>query len=381
MIAHRKIAVCSILSIVIVIAGFAALSPALPGVRTAHAATNVLPYHATANGPYTVRGNMIIGADGTQYIFHGIARDGLEYNCSGEGPLDQQHLAFMGPGTSSSAGTYWGANTVRLPVSEGFWFNGAPGYPCSAAQYQALVKHTIDALTALKLNVILDLQWTDAGRQSGQGGGPWSLADADSIAFWQQVAPIYKGYSNVLFEVYNEPHPPSWSCWQAGCPMSETGYSSDCGCSKSVHYSGVGMQALVNAVRGTGANNLIIVGGNNWGFDLSQLPNYPIGGSNIVYDTHPYPYADKMPNTWDAAFGNLSGRYAMISAESGEYDCGTSFVSQLYPYLDAHHMGWVAWAWNTNGNVCKYPELVTDYQGTPSQAMGQYIYQRMRSYA
>jgi hypothetical protein len=270
---------------------------------------------------------------------------------------------------------------VRLPVSEGFWFNGAPGYPCSAAQYQALVKHTIDALTALKLNVILDLQWTDAGRQSGQGGGPWSLADADSIAFWQQVAPIYKGYSNVLFEVYNEPHPPSWSCWQAGCPMSETGYSSDCGCSKSVHYSGVGMQALVNAVRGTGANNLIIVGGNNWGFDLSQLPNYPIGGSNIVYDTHPYPYADKMPNTWDAAFGNLSGRYAMISAESGEYDCGTSFVSQLYPYLDAHHMGWVAWAWNTNGNVCKYPELVTDYQGTPSQAMGQYIYQRMRSYA
>jgi endoglucanase len=380
MIMRKKIALFSIMTVAIVIASFAALGPTLFSKLTVHAAASALPYHATADGPYIVRGNMIVGADGTQYIFHGVARDGLEYNCSGEGPLDQQHLAFMGPSLSGPGGHYWGANTVRLPLSEGFWFHGAPGYPCSATQYQALVKQTVNTLTALKLNVMLDLQWTDAGGQSGQGGGAWSLADSDSITFWQQVASTFKGYSNVLFEVFNEPHPNSWSCWQAGCSISETGYSNDCGCSKAVHYNGVGMQALVNAVRSTGASNLVIVGGNNWGFDLSQLPNYPISGTNIVYDTHPYPYADKMPNTWDAAFGNLSARYPIMSAESGEYDCGTSFVSQLYSYLDAHQMGWVAWAWATNGNVCAYPELVTDYQGTPSNAMGQYVYQRLHSY-
>src|SRR5437016_3397488 len=139
----------------------------------------------------------------------------------------------MGSGTNTATETYWGANTVRLPLSEGFWLNGAPGFPCTAAQYQALVKQTVDTLTALKLNVILDLQWTDADGQSLQGGGPWAMPDADSVTFWQQVAPIYKDYSNVLFEVYNEPHPAQWSCWTSPCQMSnDSGYSDDCKCVK-----------------------------------------------------------------------------------------------------------------------------------------------------
>src|SRR6266568_6813584 len=81
-----------------------------------HAAATNLPYHAIANGPYRVEGNMVVGADGKQYIFHGITRDGTEYNCKGAGPLDQSHLAFMGLKRNDTPGTYWGANTVRLPL-------------------------------------------------------------------------------------------------------------------------------------------------------------------------------------------------------------------------------------------------------------------------
>lgn len=353
----------------------------LQPAKHAHAATS-LPYNATANGPYSVQGNKIVGANGQQYIFHGVGRDGLEYNCSGEGPLDQQHLAYMGQGTNASGVTYWGANTVRLPLSEGFWLHGAPGFPCSSPQYQLTVKQTIDTLTALKLNVIIDLQWTDAGGQSGQGGGGWAMPDADSVTFWQQVAPIYKSYSNVLFEAYNEPHPASWSCWATACTISnDTNTSEDCQCQKTLSYPSVGMQALVTTIRNTGANNIILVGGMNWGFDLSQIATYHITGSNIVYDTHPYPYADKVSTTWDAAFGHISATYPVISAESGEYDCGSSYESQLLPYFDAHQIGWVAWSWVSKGAVCNYPQLVTDYNGTPSANTGQYIYQYLHSYA
>ena len=35
--------------------------------------------------------------------------------------------------------------------------------------------------------------------------------------------------------------------------------------------------------------------GMNWGFDLSQIAHNALKGANIVYDTHPYPYADKQP--------------------------------------------------------------------------------------
>lgn len=227
---YLKIVVSSLIVVSLLIAAILLFNPFLHlNTQNAHAATtSALRYSATANGPYNVQGNAIVDRNGQQYIIHGIARDGLEYNCSGDGPLDSQHLAYLGAGVNTTTATYWGANTVRLPLSEGFWLNGAPGYPCTAFQYQNTVKQVVDTLTALKLNVLLDLQWTDAAGQSGQGGGPWAMPDADSVTFWQQVAPVYKSYSNVFFEAYNEPHPATWTCWSGSCTMtSDSGYSDD----------------------------------------------------------------------------------------------------------------------------------------------------------
>jgi endoglucanase len=340
-------------------------------------------YYSTANGPYQVTGNMVVGADGKQYIFHGITRDGLEYSCNGIGPMTQSYLAFMGPEQSSPVGTYWGANTVRLPLSEGLWLFGASAINCSPSQYQAVIKQTVDILTALKLNVMLDLHWSDAGRQAGLGGATTAMPDADSIIFWQQVASEYQNYTNVLFELFNEPHPATWDCWRSGCSITDDAvYSNDCNCIRPFSYQAVGMQNLVDAVRGTGAQNIVIVAGITWGYDLSQLPVYALTDQNIVYDTHPYPYEQKLPQDWDKSFGDLTSTYPIISAESGEYDCGTDYTSQMLNYFDAHQMGWIAWAWTVIGNnfICSYPQLITDYEGTPSQQTGAYIHQHLQSY-
>lgn len=385
----RRSIVLSLVALFAVVVAGLQFVPFASITHVAHAATSAVAKTAagprsstTANGPYTVQGNKILDKNGNQYLIHGIGRDGLEYNCSGDGFFDQQHLSYMGSGTNGANAVYWYANTVRLPLSEGFWLKGAPGFPCSSANYQSLVKSVVDSVTALHMNVLIDLQWTDAGGQSGQGGGPWAMPDQDSVTFWTQVAGIYKNYSNVMFEVSNEPHPGSWACWKSGCTMTnDKGYSSDCNCQKTLTYTAVGMQALVTAIRNAGANNLAIVGGMNWGFDLSQIPSNTISGGNIVYDTHPYPYADKQPGTWDAAFGTISKTYAVVSAESGEYDCGVGFMSLLLTYFDNHNIGWIAWAWTSAGSPCTYPQLVMDYNGTPAQFMGTLIYQRLRSYA
>ncbi len=394
MLQPRKVTVLSSIALLVVLIGLLWFSPLHPGGAHSRAPAapaalkpRLTPNNPIANGPYTVQGNTILGADRQPYIFHGIGRDSLEYDCAGDGHFTPQELAYMGSGTNTATATYWGANTVRLPLSEGIWLKGmyanAFTQACSASQYQALIKQTVDNLTVLKLNVIIDLQWADAGGQFQQGGGPTAEPDADSVTFWQQVATIYKGYSNVLFEIFNEPHPFQWSCWAAPCPITNDNiYSDDCRCTKTVTYNSVGLQALVNAVRGTGATNLVLVAGMNWGFDLSQIAQYPITGTNIVYDTHPYPYNDKMPSTWDTAFGQISATYPVMSAESGEYDCGTSYMNQLLSYFDAHNIGWISWAWVVSGgnNACTYPQLIQDYQGTPLSSMGQFIYQRLHSY-
>ena len=87
--------------------------------NSSHAQSTIsLPYNQYANGPYSVQGNTILGSDGKPYLFHGIGRDSLEYDCKGDGFFDAQHLAYMGSGTNTSSGTYRYANTERLPLSE-----------------------------------------------------------------------------------------------------------------------------------------------------------------------------------------------------------------------------------------------------------------------
>lgn len=343
-----------------------------------------LPYFAFGQGPYSVRGNRTVDSVGRPYSFHGVTRDGLEYSCSGVGPMDTQHLSYMGHGPATVGVTYWNANTVRLPLSESFWLYGSQSQNCTVQQYQAVVLNTVNALAALDMNVIIDLHWVDAARQSSGAGGPWALPDADSVTFWRQVASQYRDYRNVLFELYNEPHPTSWQCWysQYGCsnPITDTVYSSNCNCKLTLTYQSVGMRQLVDAVRDAGARNLVIVAGMDWGFDLSRVSNYALPGGNVIYDTHAYPYDEKQSSQWDTAFGATSASYPVISAESGQYDCRADYMHKLYDYFDRHNIGWIGWAWTQGDGVCGYPLLTQDMQGTPSSAMGEFIYHHLQSY-
>ena len=334
------------------------------------------------DGPYHTQGNLILGADNRPYLFHGVSRDDLEYLCAGDSHYTRQELAYMGIGDNTAHTTYWGGNIVRLPLSENYWLYGSASQNCSSEQYHAVLKRAVDTLTSLNLNVMLDLQWTNAGGQSPEAGDAWSMPDEDSITFWQQVASIYKNYRNVLFEIYNEVHwHEDWPCWRNGCAIVGD-YSGLTGHDHSrYNYQGVGMQALLDTVRRTGANNLVVVGGIDWGFDLSQLSTYHLDGTNIVYDTHPYSYNAKSPAHWDTAFGQISSSYPVISAESGEYDCKSAYVSQLFGYFDAHDIGWISWAWVPPvGDACKYPRLVTDLTGRPIPGMGQFVYQYLHNY-
>src|SRR5439155_1196812 len=81
----------------------------------------------------------------------------------------------------------------------------------------------------------------------------------------QGVATTFRSNSSVLFDIFNEPYPDSnqdtiaaWTCWRDGgtCP--------------GVAYTAAGSQELVNAIRGTGATNVIMVGGVQYTNTLSR---------------------------------------------------------------------------------------------------------------
>ena len=122
--------------------------------------------------------------------------------------------------------------------------------------------------------MILDLHWTAPKNFCPLAQNP--MADADnSLNFWKSIATTFKGYPNVLFELFNEPYM-YWLAtpnteWQTEMKGgSITSYVTG-GTPYQVAYTWqvASMQAMLNTVRATGATNPVLVAGVNWAGDLS----------------------------------------------------------------------------------------------------------------
>jgi endoglucanase len=295
---------------------------------------------ASAPGGYSVDGPTIYDASHKAHSFHGVDRPSLEWSATGESLSqgDYQNMAS------------WKANVVRIALNQDFWLPDSPAY---AAGYAPLVDTQIQWAESAGLDVILDLHWSDKGDYS-QTPAQQRMADAHSATFWTQVASRYKGDGRVLFELYNEPHDVPWSVWLSGGPSGDG-------------FTVTGMQALYNAVRATGAENLVVIGGLQYAFDLSGVNENRVQGHNIVWATHPYNEQGKQPQNWDDAFGSLSATDPVMATEFGDTtSCATDYYSTLIAYLDSHHISWSGWAWYVSG--CQFPSIITDWSGTPSAA-------------
>jgi hypothetical protein len=320
---------------------------------------------ATAAKGYTVSGPTVLDASGAAHIFRGVARPSFEWSAIGENFTQTDYDTMKA----------WGANVVRFSLNQDFWILD-PSNVNAVGAYPDNVDEQVQAAEADGLDVILDLHWSDAGSFSNTPG-QWCMADQHSITFWTQVAAKYKGDPHVLFELYNEPHDVAWGVWLSG------GMASCSTSNGSATYQVAGMQQLYNAIRGTGAQNLVIAGGLQFAFDLSGVPSNRIVGTNIMYNTHPYNEFNKTtPQQWQAAFGFLAASDPVIATEFGDTTsstCSTSnYDASLLPYFDAmgaagttpaNRISWTAWAFYPGG--CGFPSLLTDwtYDTTASGAL------------
>jgi endoglucanase len=294
-----------------------------------------------APGGYTTSGATVCSADGQPHLFLGVARPSLEWSPTGD-HVSAADFALM-------AG--WNANVVRIALNQDFWLSGAAQY---SATYAATVAQAVTWAEAAGLDVILDLHWSDKGDLTIATSAQQQMADVNSKQFWSEVAAAYKGDGRVLFELYNEPHDVSWSVWQNGGAADG--------------YMAVGMQALYDAVRAAGADNLVIAGGLNWAYSLSGVATNGLHGYNVMYATHPYNQPDKQAGGWETSFGYLAtGDVAPVIATEfgdGTAQCTGAWDDALIAFAAAHRMSWTAWAWYPGG--CSFPSLIGDWTSTPT---------------
>ncbi|MEP7120882.1 MAG: cellulase family glycosylhydrolase [Byssovorax sp.] len=311
---------------------------ATTGVGSSSSSTGGGPDHLAPNG-YYVLGNTIYDASNQAHVLHGMARPSMEWSATGEhvGSADFQIMKS------------WGARIVRIALNQDFWLASAAKHN---GAYAGNVDQAVQQARQLGLDVILDLHWSDKGNLQEANPNQQRMADQNSITFWSEVAAKYKSDGRVLFELYNEPHDVPWDVWRSG------GASGD-------GFTAAGMQQLYDAVRATGADNLVFIGGLDFAFDLSGVPAHRVQGYNIVYASHPYDYANKQPGTWDKAWGFLAATDPVALTEFGTFNCSTGYYSQLIQAADAKKVSWTAWAWYPGG--CGFPSIINDWSGTPSE--------------
>ncbi|HLK01520.1 MAG TPA: cellulase family glycosylhydrolase [Streptosporangiaceae bacterium] len=326
-----------------------------------------------------VSGNKLLNAAGQRVILRGVDRSGAEYSCVNgtgifDGEMDQAAI---------NAIKSWGSNAVRVPLNEACW-NGESYVAAADAgtNYQNAIKAEVNLMNSSGLVVILDLHWTD-GNYTGNSAGncpsgktaeafcqkPMPDA-AQAIPFWSSVATAFKGNDAVIFDLFNEPFASradnnntaeGWQCWATGSPCTGIGYPV------------AGMQQMVNAVRSAGANNVIMLGGEEYANDLTGwLANKPSDpDNNLVASWHSYNFNFcSSQSCWTSQVAPVIASVPLIAGEIGEKDCGGGYINPLTTWLDSQSASYLAWAWNADFDCSSGPGLVTDYVPGDPTAFG-----------
>jgi endoglucanase len=320
-----------------------------------------------------VSGNKLVNAYGQQVVLHGVDRSGTEFMCVQKGEI------FDGPNTMASIRVMknMGINAVRVPLNEACW-NGESYVKkaASGATYRAAVAQYVKRLNANGIVAILDLHWTDglypgaaSACMSAQAVCQKPMPDAaHALPFWKSVAQTFKGNDAVIFDLFNEPYPEQadhtnetegWQCWLHG--------GSDC---VGIPYQVAGMQDMVNAVRSTGASNVLMLGGLEWSNDLSQWLKYePVDPDhNLAASWHSYNFnACSTTACWNQQIAPVIAKVPLIAGEIGENDCAGEYINKLTAWMDSKSASYLAWTWNSDFNCNSGPGLITSYNGHPTK--------------
>jgi endoglucanase len=260
---------------------------AIPSTTIVPAQTSSLPK------PLHVVGNQLLTPDGKPVWLQGLSVDSLQWSLKGENIEKSIPVAI----------NQWKSNVIRLAVMKYFWNGKGLGQPHQHPKdgglaYRQVVDAAVEAAASRGAYLVLDLH---------EFGAPLP----EDIEFWKDAALRYKNHPAVIFELFNEPHSISWKLWRDGGDLTDAKNKNTDVNPKENNQQATGevcrgMQALIDAVRSTGAKNIVIAGGLDWGHDLSGVVNgFALddrGGNGIMYSSHLYPWKkDWQKKTLDTA--------------------------------------------------------------------------------
>jgi hypothetical protein len=319
-----------------------------------------------------ITGARLIGVDGRPLRLIGVNRSGTEYACAG--PVQGGGFGygiFQGPVDARSVRALqsWHVNAVALPLNEACWLGGYadldPRY--SGRPYRQAIISYVNRLATAGIDVVLRLSGAAPGDHA-YGSDEISsdevpMADADhSVSFWSSVASMFRNNRRVLFHTFDEPHDVSWACLRDGCtatdaPGGQTRFGS---------YQTAGNQAMVDAIRATGARQPIIISGPEFAGDLSQWERYAPRDPRheLMADVSSFDYADFVVRH-AAALRDFARRHALIVGGFGDTHCVSTYSQKVMSIIDSIHQSYLAWTWDTVQDYGGCSNALLDDPGPP----------------
>ncbi len=205
----------------------------------------------------------------------------------------------------------WGATVVRIAM--GVEMGGYLEHPEAE---KARVREAVEVARELGIYAIID--WHDHHAHKHT---------REAAAFFAEMAALYKDTPNVIFEIYNEPLPEaSW---------------------KQVRAYAV---EVIAAIRGAGANNLVLVGSPHWSQDVNLAAAKPVTEyANVAYTLHFYA-ASHGASLRSKANAAMKKGIALFVSEwgtchaSGNGNFSPSASDAWVKWMDENGISWCNWS-------------------------------------
>ncbi|SHF87928.1 glycoside hydrolase family 5 protein [Dysgonomonas macrotermitis] len=208
-------------------------------------------------------------------------------------------------------------NVVRAAVGVGV----KGGYHDDPEQAFRCLYNVVDA--AIKNDVYVIVDWHSHG-----------IYTDDAKEFFTKVATRYHGYSNIIYEIFNEPVDQPWTEIKA--------YSEE----------------VISAIRSIDKNNLILVGTPHWDQDVDIAADDPIiGYDNIMYTLHFYAATHKQELRKKADYALSKGLPLFVSECAGMEASGDGKVDirewqRWQDWMSARKISWAVWSIADKNESC-----------------------------
>lgn len=282
--------------------------------------TGGLPGSGGANGRTPPGGPGPVGQHGALHV---VGNRVVDY---ADAPIQLRGMSLFW----SQWSDYYSANTVdqladdwRATIVRAALGVENDGYLQNPSDNERKVVSVVDRAVERGLYVIID--WHDHHAQDHQ---------AQAVDFFTRMAQRYASAPGVIFEIYNEPLDVRWSTIKT---YAET---------------------VVGAIRGAGAENLVVVGTPNWSQDVDSAAADPITAyHDVAYTLHFYAATHKQPLR-DKATQALNAGLPLFVTEWGTCEStgnGTLDEGETRTwlgFLSQNQISWANWSLGDKDETC-----------------------------